>query len=216
VPASAGMVRREVARQAGGYRDLPHCADLDFLLRCLEHGSGVVNPTVGVIYHVHPEQISRHRDSMQEAHARVCSAYSDRPWWSEARLERWRAVEAWDRFQAGRRSRGAVRAGPALLKELVAHPQRPVGLVGLWAARLRARRRSARLGRNGRPSLALLGREAGVPDGWAGARVVDLRDRSRLTALATLARQPTALAVVSTRLEAGAARLLGITPVRTP
>ena len=210
VPASGGLVATAVARAAGGYRPLPHCADLDFLLRCLEHGRGALLPEVGVLYHVHPEQISSDRETMQAAHARVCGEYADRPWWSRRAFERWKGVMTWDRFQERRRGRGALTTATDLLG-LLRHPQRVAGLVGVWRWRMRLRRRSWRMGRDGGPSLALLA-DLDPPAGWEGARVVDLRDSGRVRALARLARRPTASAVADGFLLGLALRTMGIQP----
>ena len=210
VPASGGMIAAGVARAAGGYRPLPRCADLDFLLRCLEHGPGAVYPDVSLLYHVHEEQVSADREEMQTAHTRVCAEYSQRPWWSRAAFERWRAAVAWDRFREARAD-GAPGAAGRLLP-LLASPQRLLGLARLWAWRLRLRRRSGRVGRDGRPSLALLSGH-GPPSGWRGTRIVDLQGISRAAALVRLGRRPTAAAVVEGPPLRLAVRLLGIEPV---
>ncbi len=115
VPVSAGMYQRELALEVGGYDErLPHCADLDFLLRCLEHGSGLVRPEVGAIYHVHDAQVSSQREEMKAAHTRIACSYADRPWFSRAQVERWRAAVAWDlyRLSGGRAPRGRRSRGP--------------------------------------------------------------------------------------------------------
>jgi glycosyltransferase involved in cell wall biosynthesis len=134
VPASAVMIRREVAERAGGYRSLPHCADFDFLLRCLEHGSGVVLPQVGAIYHVHPEQVSQQREKMKAAHMRIARSYSDRPWFDPRQIRRWSAAVAWDMFRLeGGTARAAGLARPAHLP----------ALARLWLWRFHVRRRGA-------------------------------------------------------------------------
>jgi glycosyltransferase involved in cell wall biosynthesis len=199
VPVSAGMFKREVALAAGGYGDRPHCADFDFLLRCLEHGTGFVHPEVGALYHVHQDQASGQRAAMKTAHTEIVRSYADRHWYSPAQLERWRAAVAWDLY----RLRGGVRGAAALLR-----PGRAPALVRLWMWRLRLRRRSAAVGRDGGPSLALLPGASSAPAGFA--RVYDLRDRSRLAALAALARRPAAFALAGSRIDAAAARALGV------
>jgi glycosyltransferase involved in cell wall biosynthesis len=199
VPVSAAMFRREVALAAGGYGDRAHCADFDFLLRCLEHGTGVVCPEVGAIYHVHDAQASGQREAMKSAHTEILGSYADRPWYSEAQLKRWRAAVAWDLF----RIRGGARRALGL-----ARPTGISALVSLWIWRMRVRRRSAAVGRDGGPSLALLPGAPAIPNGFS--RVYDLRDRSRLVALATLARRPAAFVLAGSRLDAAAARMLGV------
>jgi glycosyltransferase involved in cell wall biosynthesis len=132
VPVSAVMIRRDVAEGAGGYKPLPHCADFDFLLRCLDQGTGVVLPDVGVLYHLHPEQVSHQREEMKEAHARIARSYSDRPWYDRRQVRRWNAAVAWDMF---RLEGGACRA------RALARPWYLGPLMRLWWWRLRLRRR---------------------------------------------------------------------------
>jgi glycosyltransferase involved in cell wall biosynthesis len=140
VPVSGVMIRSEVARRAGGYKSLRHCADFDFLLRCLDQGTGVVLPDVGLLYHLHPEQVSHQREEMKAAHARIVRSYSDRPWYDGRQLRRWRAAMAWDMF----RLEGGLRRAWALARPWHAGP-----LVRLWWWRFKLRRRTARVKRTG-------------------------------------------------------------------
>jgi glycosyltransferase involved in cell wall biosynthesis len=201
IPGSAGMVRRDVALAVGGYDEaIPLCEDLDLLLRCLEHGTGVVAPDVTAIYHMHPGQLSSQRGDMRAWHTRVASAYSSRPWWSRRQFSRWLASAAWDDFRADAGSAAAALRRPAALARLL-----------VW--RLRIRRRSARLSRDGGPSVAFMPGARAPQETRPGARVVDLRDRSRLAALAQLARRPAGAAVVGSRADALLVRLAGVPPV---
>jgi hypothetical protein len=111
-------------------------------------------------------------------------------------------VVAWDLY----RLRGGARRALAL-----ARPAAAPALIRLWLWRLQVRRRSAAIGRDGGPSLALL---AGEPPATGFARVTDLRDRPRLTALAALARRPASFALVDSRLDALVVRALGVRPLR--
>jgi glycosyltransferase involved in cell wall biosynthesis len=140
VPVSAVMIRRDVAVSAGGYQPLPHCADFDFLLRCLDQGTGVVLPDVGVLYHLHPEQVSHQRELMKEAHARISRSYSDRPWYERRQIRRWSAAVAWDMY----RLEGGARRAWALARPWHIDP-----LMRLWWWRFKLRRRSARIRRDG-------------------------------------------------------------------
>jgi GT2 family glycosyltransferase len=204
VPVSAGMYKRELALEVGGYDErLHHCADFDFLLRCLEHGTGLVRPEVGAIYHVHDAQVSSQREEMKAAHTRIACSYEHRPWFSRAQVERWRATVAWDLY----RLRGG--AGCALA---LARPKALPALVRMWLWRLRVRRRSAAVGRDGGPSLALLP-GSGEPPANGFSRVTDLRSRGKLEALASLARRPAGFALVGSRLDALIVRALGVRPL---
>jgi glycosyltransferase involved in cell wall biosynthesis len=140
VPVSAGLIRRDVALEAGGYQPLPHCADFDFLLRCLEHGTGTVLPQVSVLYHVHPDQVSHQRAEMKAAHTDIARLYADRPWFDRAQVRRWKTAVAWDMY----RLEGGVRRAQALLR-----PWHVLPLLRLWWWRLHVRRRSALVGRDG-------------------------------------------------------------------
>jgi glycosyltransferase involved in cell wall biosynthesis len=199
LPLCASMVKREVAVAAGGYDSLPRCADFDFWLRCLEHGTALVRPDVGALYHLHEEQVSHAQEEMSAAHIRVGQRYADRDWYSPAQVERFRAVAAWDRYRlrGGRSARALVR------------PNWAPALVRLWGWRLRLRRRSAAVGRDGGPSLVLLPGFGGTPPSGF-SRVYDLRDSSRPAALLALARRPAAFALAGTRLDSLAARALGV------
>jgi GT2 family glycosyltransferase len=196
VPASGVMFRRDVMLAVGGYdASLPMSADLDFAVRCLEHGTGLATRTVSVIYHVHSGQVSSDRSEMWASHTAVAERYRGRPWWSSRDFDRWLSVVAWDSYRAG--------GGPRQLARALA---RPDALAALLSSRFRIRRRSSRVGRDGGPSLALL---PGSTGGTA-ARVFDFRERRRLAAYATLARQPSGEAVPGSRLDRPVLRALGI------
>lgn len=136
VPVSAGLIRRDAAAKAGPYASLRHCADFDFLLRVLEHGTGIVLPDVGVVYHVHADQVSHEREEMKEAHLRIVRSYSDRPWFDRRQVRRWRVAMTWDMF----RGQGGARRGWALTR-----PWHIAPLARLWWWRLRLRRRTERV-----------------------------------------------------------------------
>jgi glycosyltransferase involved in cell wall biosynthesis len=201
VTTSACMLRRDVAIEAGGFdQSLRLCEDLDLMLRCLEHGTGVVSPEVTAVYHMHDGQLSNERREMRIWHTRVAGRYTDRPWWSARQFGRWQASSAWDDFRAGMGLRAAL---PAL--------RRPVALARLLGWRLRVRRRGGRVSRDGAPSIALM---PGAPDAArapSGTRIVDLRDRSPIAAVAYLAGRPTGAAVPGSRAD----RLL-LSIVRVP
>ena len=205
VPVSAGMYKRELALAIGGYDErLPHCADFDFLLRCLERGTGLVRPEVGAIYHVHDAQVSSRREEMKAAHTRIACSYEDRPWFSRAQVERWRVTVAWDLY----RLRGGAGRAAAL-----ARPAAAPALIKLWQWRLQVRRRSAAVGRDGGPSLALLP-GSGQPPANGFSRVTDLRGHPKAAAFAALARRPASFALVGSRVDALAVRALGVRPLR--
>jgi glycosyltransferase involved in cell wall biosynthesis len=151
VPVSAVMVQRDVALAAGGYRALRHCADFDFELRCLELGTGTVLPQVGMIYHLHDGQVSLEDEAMKDAHTRIACSYSDRPWFDQRQITRWRAAVAWDTF----RREGGIARGLACIR-----PSYLPALVRLWSWRFWLRRRGAQLSREVR-ALAMENAGAG-------------------------------------------------------
>ena len=106
-----------------------------------------MSPAVTAIYHLHDGQVSSQREEMKAAHTRIACSYADRPWFSRAQVERWRAAVAWDLYRLS----GGVRRAAA-----VARPTRAPALVHLWIWRLQVRRRSSAVARDGGPSLALL------------------------------------------------------------
>jgi len=139
VPVSAGLIRRDAAEKAGRYRPLRHCADFDFLLRVLEHGTGIVLPDVSVIYHVHAGQVSHEREGMKQAQLRIALSYSARPWFDRRQVRRWQTAMAWDLY---RLEGGASRAFA------LARPWHLGPLLRLWWWRYKLRRRSARVSRS--------------------------------------------------------------------
>jgi glycosyltransferase involved in cell wall biosynthesis len=138
VPGSGVMIRRDIALAAGGYDErMLRCEDLDLLVRCLEHGTGLAARDVTLIYHLHGDQLSSERAEMKAMHSYVAERYRDRPWWSRRQAERWNAVVAWDAYRAG----GAPR-------EAIGALARPTALARLLWWRLRLRRRGAAISRD--------------------------------------------------------------------
>ncbi|HEX8742432.1 MAG TPA: glycosyltransferase family 2 protein [Thermoleophilaceae bacterium] len=193
IAASGTMVRADAVAAVGGYReDLSHGEDLDLWLRVLEHGSGIVAPMVGVIYHLHAGQVTRDQVTMAARQLDVLRSYSDRSWWSSARVEAWRAGSAWDELR-----RGDGRTVARCAAFIARHPSRIAGLGGLLLRRWRLRRRSASVTRAGTPTVAVL----------AGRRVP-------LAGLVSLVRRPPGVAVVDSPAQRALVRALGIRPAR--
>lgn len=212
IPNSASMVHRETAIQAGGFRG-GLCEDLDIWCRVLSRGPAALSPEVGMLYHTHPGQLSEDWEAIHSAHLEIARSYSEETWWSRRLVERRAGVTAWDRFRDQRRKgvRGALRR---LVRELVAHPQRAVGVLDVCRHRLAVRRRASRLAISGEPSVAVLagGDRSLVP---AEDRYeIDLSSVGPLKAFLRLVRRPSALAVVSSRPQAALVRLAGVRPLR--
>jgi glycosyltransferase involved in cell wall biosynthesis len=219
IPASAAMVRRDAVLAVGGFRRPDGVDDLDLWVRVVERGTAVVSPTVGLIYHLHGAQASRDTETIQEGHLAVARSFAGRPWWSSLLVERCVGVAAWDRLQLAR-ARGDRPEAVRQARRVLRRRDRVIGVAGLWRRRFALRRRSMIVSRSGVPSLALL---PGAHMGDGGRlptdtrRIVDLRGSGGSgRAIVRLARRPTAHAAVTSRLQAGLVRLLGIQPVRAP
>ncbi|MEA2422454.1 MAG: hypothetical protein QOF55_1553 [Thermoleophilaceae bacterium] len=144
VPASAVLLRREVVERVGCYDErLRRAEDLDLWIRMLEHGTGVVLPSVVSLYHVHGGQATQDTAAMRAAHEAVALAYVSRPWCTPALLERVRAVARWDELREVQR---AGRRGAALmmLASLLARPRRAAALAKLLQRRRALRAKAAR------------------------------------------------------------------------
>jgi glycosyltransferase involved in cell wall biosynthesis len=209
--ASGVLVSTDAVRAVGGYdTSLRYAEDFDLWIRLLERGPGLALPTVVYRWRTHPGQKSKGSTRPRRVQRQIVRRAAGRPWWS-AGLERRRlAVADWDDLRLalaqGRRLR-ALRGAARLLS-------RPggavVGLAGLFAWRLRLRRKSSAVTRTGSRSVALLPGSRSQ----AGAEV-DLRRRSTPGALLRLARRPTGAAalssgVVASRLQRLGVRALGI------
>ena len=197
----------------GGFENWWGVADFDLWVRVLEHHTAICSPRVTVIYHVHEEQLSLHRERMLNEHRAVAQAHLARTGASPAALERWEAVVAWDGMRAalaGGRPRAALRAALSALRGW----DRIAGVATQLRWRLLVRRRSAGLGPDGRSSVAVLVRDgrqrARVIERVDGRRVRDLSHTPTPRALLDLARRPAGLVVVASRRHALIVRMMGM------
>jgi glycosyltransferase involved in cell wall biosynthesis len=145
IGASAAMFRREVAMNVDGFRtEAEPAEDFSLWLRILRHGSAVISPKVGVLYHLHGEQASNDSERMLSAGDAVLERHKDESWCTGALMEKWRGRRAWDQLRL------ALHAGDAQFARrytrlLLAHPQRTGGALGLLVDRFRRRQRARRL-----------------------------------------------------------------------
>ena len=140
IPASAAMVRRDLVAAVGGFRPPDAVEDLDLWLRVIEREPALVSPEVTVVYHLHGAQSSDDAAKMQRLHLTIGDRYADRPWWSPALVEGWRANAAWnDVRSAVRRGRPVVAA--RRLGWIAARPRRIAAVVSGRVHRARLRRR---------------------------------------------------------------------------
>jgi glycosyltransferase involved in cell wall biosynthesis len=212
IPSSAAMFHRDTALAVGGFRS-GRCEDLDMWCRLLGRGRATLSPRVGVLYHIHPGQVSRDWEEIHAAHLDLARSFAGEDWWSRGLVERRAGVTAWDRFR-GRRRNGARGAVRGFARDLLEHPLRTLGVVDVLRHRVAVRRRTSRLAPSGEPSVAVL---AGVDPDAVPERdryEVDLSATNSLRAFLQLARRPSGSAIVSTRPQAALARLAGAHPVR--
>jgi hypothetical protein len=212
IPSSAAMFHRDTAIAVGGFR-AGLCEDLDLWCRLLGRGRATLSPQVGVLYHMHPGQVSRDWEEIHAAHLDVARSFAGEPWWSRTLVERRAGVTAWDRFRDRQRT-GMAGAGRALARDLLAHPLRTLGVVEVLRHRAAMRRHTSRLSLSGKPSVAVL---PGVDPAAVPAQDrydVDLSHTGSLRAFIRLARRPSDSAMVSSRPQAALVRLAGTRPVR--
>ena len=137
---SGAMVRRDDALAVGGFPARKQAADLEFLARILERGTGLSLPEVGVVYHQHPGQVSADGRATRRSHLDVVRSFSDRPWFDRKLLASAEATVGWDSF------RGALRDhswGEALseIPKVAGSPTRVTSTVYLLRRRRLIRRR---------------------------------------------------------------------------
>jgi glycosyltransferase involved in cell wall biosynthesis len=136
---SATMVRRDIALEVGGFRSLPTAADLDFFIRVLERGEGVVLPDVTAIYFEHGTQISVDNDGLKRGRTQVLRDYADRPWFPAGVLDDVDVSDRWDEFRRAQRAhewgKAAADVGGLM------RPRAVAALVAVWRFRYDARRR---------------------------------------------------------------------------
>jgi glycosyltransferase involved in cell wall biosynthesis len=142
IPVSAAMVRRDVAVAAGGFQARRGVVeDFDLWLRVLERGTGLCSPRVGVLYHLHDDQMSRQdRRVMQLGHLEASEAHRIRTGVSRAAVRRWEAVAAWENLRIAA-SAGEKRKAARWGLYIASRPRRIDGLVGILAVHHRSRRR---------------------------------------------------------------------------
>jgi GT2 family glycosyltransferase len=212
IPGSAVMFKRETALAVGGFRG-NLCEDLDMWCRLLSRGRATLSPRVGVLYHTHPGQISGDWEALHDAHLEVARSFAGEEWWSRSLVERRAGVTAWDRFRADHR-RGASGAGWRFARELLEHPTRGLGVLGVLRHRAAVRRRTSRLALSGEPSIAVLPGvdPTAIPEG--DRYEVDLSGTGSFRAFLRLVRRPSAAAAVRSRSQAALVRLAGARPVR--
>lgn len=217
IATSATMARRDVMRAVGGFRKPDGVEDFDMWIRAIDAGSACLSPRVTVIYHEEgATQLSGRIGEMQRGHLDVAARYEGRPWWSPGLVERWRASAAWNDVRTAVRNAHPIQASRLLLW-LCADRERLRGLAGTWAFRLRLRRASGRVARDGGPTFALLpGATADGLDSRNGVALVDLTGRSQVGAYVRLVRRPTAGAVAPSAFGGAVAAALGIPLVGAP
>ena len=211
--ASGSMVRREVALELGGFQPMWGVEDFDLWVRLLERQSAICSPRVTVIYHQHADNLSADGRRMLSAQHAVAAAWTRRSSGSRVAFQRSEGVMYWDSMRLalslGQRW-AALKNGLALVSTF----QRTLGVAILLRDRFLERRASARVARDGGPSVALFLRHADerqtVIDLLHSRTVRDLSDQPAARALLMLAKRPAGLLVVRSRFRAALLRVLGV------
>jgi GT2 family glycosyltransferase len=211
---SATMVRRDVVERVGGFRKPDGTEDLDLWLRVLEQGTGIVDPTVSVLYHLSAGQISGDYPRMQAGRIQVAERFRNRWWWSERLNQQWHGHAAWTNVRAAVRAQRPFEA-MRTTAWIAARPSRVGGAIRSRIARARKVRRSARIGRDGGRSVAVLPRgqevRARALAALDGRPIVDLGERRGVPlAYWHLLRRPTAEAIAESELEGLLLRAVGV------
>jgi len=208
---SGCMIKRDVALELGGFQPMWGVEDFDLWVRLLDPQSAICSPRVTVIYHQHADNLSADGRRMLSAQHAVAAAWARRAGSSRVAFQRSEGVMHWDSMRLalslGQR-REALKDGLAILSSL----QRALGVAILLRDRFLERRASARIGRDGHPSVALFLRDAEqrrvVSDRLRGRTVRDLSEQPATRALLTLMRRPPGYLVVASRFQALPLRVL--------
>lgn len=149
---------------------------------------------------------------MWRAHRAVLEVYEGRPWCTLRLLRRYEGALAWDTARAAAAAGAPRGATWRTLARRLARGQRLLGAAQLLAERSTGRRLASGLAPGGGPSVAIL---PGVAiDAGEVPGAVDLRRRNMAWGMLTLARRPTARALVGGRVAGAVVRALGVEPVR--
>jgi GT2 family glycosyltransferase len=147
IPSSGAMFMRDAALEVGGFREML-CEDLDLWRRIMTRGQATLSPTVGMLYHAHPGQISADWEAMHAAHLRIVREFARVQGSGRGLVERRAGVSAWDRFRVRRHAREPG-AGRDFLEELLRHPLRGLGVLDVLRHRNATSRRARHLARRG-------------------------------------------------------------------
>jgi len=126
---SAVLVDRAAALAVGGFGDLPRGADLEFWVRLLQTGPGLVVPTVTCTYLEHDGQVSADTAQMRDDRVAVARRFASAHWFDDGLIQDMAAVIAWDVYRQAPNRRSAVRALTAGLRTMARRPRSAVALV---------------------------------------------------------------------------------------
>lgn len=214
---SATLARRDVIERVGRFRD-PHGAeDLDLWIRMLECGTGLILPSVRVIYGVHPHQMTQDIPWMHVRHVAVARRFEGRPWYSDSLVERWQGLASWNNVRSAIRGRRPLEAAKELAG-IARSPQKAYGALRSSPLRARAFRRAARVARDGGPSVAIVVRHPDARqqafEGLQGRPAAKVNQTPSIQALIRLIRRPSASVIVDSRAAAVLLRLARVQAVR--
>jgi Glycosyl transferase family 2 len=127
ISPTTSMVRRVAALEAGGFAELPRAEDLEFWVRLLGRGSGLLVPVVTAVYFEHAGQVSADAPAMHASRAEVVRTFSAAPWYEPRLAHDVEAAAAWDELRAAQRRRD-LRGAAAALARLARTPGAPRAL----------------------------------------------------------------------------------------
>ncbi len=125
---SGVVVDRAAALAAGGFADLERGADLEFWVRLLQRGTGLVVPEVTCTYLEHGGQVSGDAELMRDGRSAVVRMFEGSQWFDEELVADIAAVAAWDVLRQAPDRRSAVVALRTGMRGLLQRPRSAVAL----------------------------------------------------------------------------------------
>lgn len=125
---SGVVVDRAAALAVGGFSDLTRGADLEFWIRLLQRGAGLVVPEVTCTYLEHSGQVSGDAELMRDGRSAVVRRFADSRWFDEDLVADMDVVAAWDVLRQAPDRRSTVSALRAGARGVLARPRSALAL----------------------------------------------------------------------------------------
>ena len=99
-------MRADIVSRVGGFdTKWSYSEDFDLWLRVLEHGSGWCDATPTIEYQRGTTSKSEHGSGVDEARVGIVYSFAGRPWWRKRSAERLVGVIYWEAIRSALRSR---------------------------------------------------------------------------------------------------------------